>query len=138
MSNFRRQYLENHRLRNRTGDALSVSESSGPGRARGREIQADGALSKSKPTALPVSEPKIQITGPGVLSVIESVRCGPVGQMDEKKLDGLEGFRQRQLAFPARFWWSRFVCLRSKANTSLLVDSGPAFTIRFCKWQCRR
>ena len=39
----------------------------------------------------------------------------------------LDGFRQRQLAFPARFWWSRFACLRSKANTSLLVDSGPAF-----------
>ncbi len=39
----------------------------------------------------------------------------------------IDGFRQRQLAFPARFWWSRFACLRSNANTSLLVDSGPAF-----------
>jgi hypothetical protein len=39
----------------------------------------------------------------------------------------IDGFWQRQLAFPARFWWSRFACLRSKANTSLLVDSGPAF-----------
>ncbi len=43
----------------------------------------------------------------------------------------IDGFRQRQVAFPAQFWWSRFACLWSKAKTSLLVDSGPAL-IRFC------
>ncbi len=49
----------------------------------------------------------------------------------------IDGFRQRQLAFPARFWWSRVACLRSKAKTSWLVDSGPAF-FWFCDSQCKR
>jgi hypothetical protein len=44
---------------------------------------------------------------------------------------GIDGFQQRQVAFPARFWWSRFACLWSKAKTSFLVDFGPAL-ILFC------
>jgi hypothetical protein len=91
LSNFRGQYLENHRLRNRTGGALSVSESSGSDWASGRKIKADGTLSKSKQSALPLSDPKTQITGPGVLHVIESVRCGPAGQMDLKKFKTIFG-----------------------------------------------
>ena len=88
MQHYQLQHLEQ---RNSTGGALSVSESSGPGRASGRKIKADGTLSKSKQSALPLSDPKTQITGPGVLPVVESVRCGPAGQMDLKKFKSILG-----------------------------------------------
>ncbi len=77
MSNFRQQHSENHKLKNKAGGALSISELSGSCPLVGLEIQAGGALSKSGSAAWPVSESKFQVTGPGVCL---SQSCCPARQ----------------------------------------------------------